>query len=147
MRHMCVGQPGQHWFREWLVAWTAPSRYLNQCWNIVDMTLRNKLQWNINQNTKLFFHKNVFENVVCEMAAILSRERWVKCMNCCDLSDVQCDEGKRHQANPGSRLFIICKHIAVAIYITAEWIPIKDKNAYSGGQAMFCWVECLSSIL
>ena len=25
----------QHWFRWWLVAWPAPSRYLNQCWNIV----------------------------------------------------------------------------------------------------------------
>ena len=26
-----------------LVAWTAPSHYLNQCWNIVNWTLRNKL--------------------------------------------------------------------------------------------------------
>ena len=22
----------QHWFRQWLVAWSAPSHYLNQCW-------------------------------------------------------------------------------------------------------------------
>ena len=33
-------------------------------------TLRNKLQWNLNRHTKLFIH-------VCEMAAILSRGRWV----------------------------------------------------------------------
>ena len=32
-----------------------------------------KLQWNFNQNKKLFFHENAFENIACEMAAILSR--------------------------------------------------------------------------
>ena len=37
----------------------------------------NKLQWNWDQNTKLFIHKNTFENFICEMAAILSRGRWV----------------------------------------------------------------------
>ena len=30
-----------------------------------------------NQNTKLFIHENASENVVCEMAAILSRGGWV----------------------------------------------------------------------
>ena len=35
-----------HWFRQWLVAWPAPSHYLNQCWDIVNWTLGNKLQWN-----------------------------------------------------------------------------------------------------
>ena len=34
-----------HWFTQWLIAWPAPSYYLNQCWNIVSWTLRNKLQW------------------------------------------------------------------------------------------------------
>ena len=27
---------------------------------------------------KQFIHENASENIVCEMAAILSRERWVK---------------------------------------------------------------------
>ena len=27
---------------------------------------------------KIFIHENAFENIVYEMAAILSRERWVK---------------------------------------------------------------------
>ena len=36
---------------------------------IVNWTLGNKLQWNSNQNTKLFIHENAFENIVCEMAA------------------------------------------------------------------------------
>ena len=46
-------------------------------WDIVNWTLRNKLQWNFNQNTKLFIHENASEKIVCEMAAILSRGRWV----------------------------------------------------------------------
>ena len=37
-----------------------------------------KFQWNFNQNTKLFIHDNASQNTVCKMAAILSKERWVK---------------------------------------------------------------------
>ena len=32
-----------------------------------------KLQWSLNQNTKLFIRENALENVVCEKMAILSR--------------------------------------------------------------------------
>ena len=34
-------------------------------------TLRSKLQWNFNQNTKIFSHENATENIFCEMAAIV----------------------------------------------------------------------------
>ena len=44
--------------------------YLNQCWNIVYLTLGNKLQWNLNRYLYIFIQENVFENVVCEMVAI-----------------------------------------------------------------------------
>ena len=39
-----------------------PSHYLNQCWVIVNGTLRNKLQWNSNQNTKVFIHENASQH-------------------------------------------------------------------------------------
>ena len=55
--HMRVRESGQYWFRQWLVAYSAPSHYLNQCWFIVNWTRRNKLQWKFNQNTKLSFTK------------------------------------------------------------------------------------------
>ena len=32
----------------------------------------NKIQWNCNQNSKLFVHKNVSEIIICEMATTLS---------------------------------------------------------------------------
>ena len=75
--HICVSELDLHWLRWWLVPYFEPSPYLKQCWVIVNWTFRNKLQWNLNQNTKLFFHENACENIVCEMAAILSRRRWV----------------------------------------------------------------------
>ena len=62
----------------WLVAWSAPSHYQNQCWNIVNKTLRNKLQWICSQNSIVFIQENAFESVVCEKAAILARPQWVK---------------------------------------------------------------------
>ena len=68
----------QHWFRQWLAAWSAPSHYQDQCWNIVNKTLRNKLQWIFSRNSNIFIQQNVFESVVCEKAAILSRPQWVK---------------------------------------------------------------------
>ena len=39
---------------------SAPSHYLDQCWNIFNWTLRNKLKWNLNQNTKLSIHEITF---------------------------------------------------------------------------------------
>ena len=56
----------------------APSHYLNQCWNIVNWTLRNKLQWNFNRNSNIFIRENALENGVCEMASSLSRPQCVK---------------------------------------------------------------------
>ena len=43
---------------------------------IVNWTIRNKLQWNFDHNRKLFIHAS--ENVICEMAVILS---WPQCVN------------------------------------------------------------------
>ena len=42
------------------------------------LTLRNKLHWHFHRNTKFFIHENASENIVCEMAASLSRWKWVK---------------------------------------------------------------------
>ena len=49
----------RQWIRSALVqimAW--PSHYLNQCSIIVNYMLGNKLQWNVNQTTKVFIYEN-----------------------------------------------------------------------------------------
>ena len=57
-----------------------PSHYLNQCRSIINWTIRNKLQWNFNRNSYIFIQEKAFENVVCQMVAILSRSQ---CVNIC----------------------------------------------------------------
>ena len=44
----------------------APSHYLNQCWSIVNWTLRDKFQRNLNQNSNISIQENAFENAICQ---------------------------------------------------------------------------------
>ena len=55
-----------------------PCHYLNHYWNIVNWALKNKLQWNFNRNSDIFIQENALENVVWEMASILSWPQYVK---------------------------------------------------------------------
>ena len=55
----------------------------NQCWNIVNWTLGNKLQWNFNRNSNILIQENAFENVFCEIVSMLSRPQ---CVNWITLS-------------------------------------------------------------
>ena len=66
------------WLKQWLVTWPAPSHCLNQCWNVANWTLWNKIQWNLNHKSCIFTHENAFENVVGKMAAIFSRPQYGK---------------------------------------------------------------------
>ena len=57
--------------------WSVPSHYLNQSWNIANWTHGNQLQWDFNRHLNNHLGENAFENVVCEMTAILSRPQCV----------------------------------------------------------------------
>ena len=61
--------------RRQAIIWTNAGLFVNS-------NLRNKLQWNIKQNSDIFIQENAFENVVCEMAAILSQPQCVKVGRC-----------------------------------------------------------------
>ena len=63
----CVGVLGHHWFRQWLVACSAPSQYRNQCWLIVNWTAGNKIRWNMNRIVFIFIQEDLFENVACQI--------------------------------------------------------------------------------
>ena len=41
---ICASNLGHHWCRKRLLIWSAPSHYLNQCWTIVNWTLKRKGQ-------------------------------------------------------------------------------------------------------
>ena len=46
-----------------------PRTSLDECCNIVNWALGNKLQWKLNRNLKISINENAFENVVYEVAA------------------------------------------------------------------------------
>ena len=78
LMHICISKVTIIGSDNVLGAWSAPSHYLNQCWDIFHWTHENKFQWNFNQNSYIFIQENPFENIVCKMAAILSRPQCVK---------------------------------------------------------------------
>ena len=110
-----VSESGQHWFKLWLVAHSAPSHYLNQCWVIVDWTRRNKFQWNFSQNIILFIHKNASETNVCEMAAILSRGRWV--------NTLRPRQNGRHFADDIFKCIFQNENVWIPIKISLKFVP------------------------
>ena len=78
--HICQWT-NHYWFRKCLVTWLTPSHYLNQCWNTINCTLGNKLQWNLNRNLLIFIQKIASEKAVWKMAAILSLPQCVNCLS------------------------------------------------------------------
>ena len=56
---------GQHWFMQWLVAFSAPSHHLSH-WHIVNWTVGNKSKWYTNRIYMIFIQENAFEIVLYE---------------------------------------------------------------------------------
>ena len=77
MPPICVDNLDHHWFCSWNVTCSAPSLYLNQC------CFRQSYPWehnsmNFGGNWNIFIQENAFENVLCQMAVILSRPQFVE---------------------------------------------------------------------
>ena len=58
----------RHWLSLCRVACSVPSHYLHQIWIIGTCTIRNKFQWNRNQNTHIFIQENELRDVIRKMA-------------------------------------------------------------------------------
>ena len=71
--HIWVSKLGHQWSRWWFCL--APTHYLNQCSLLPFLTVKNKFQWNFNQNKTNCMQD---ENVVRKMAVILYRSQYVK---------------------------------------------------------------------
>ena len=56
---------------------THSSHYLNKRWHIVSRTVRNKVQWTMNKNSKIF-KKSSFQNAVNKIASILFIPQYFK---------------------------------------------------------------------
>ena len=81
----------------------------------------NKFQLNFNQNSSIFNQENALENVVCEMASILSRPQCVKeRIEKCPLPHLESDAHMCHQAS------IIKRNLNINSYL-----PRQDVLEYS----------------
>ena len=92
--------------------------------NIVNLTLRNKLQWNFNRNWNIFIQENVFENIVCEMASIMCRPQ---CVNILTPSLQESDLPKVvwHLLSSPSPLAPICQTWSVWSIEVNEYLAIS----------------------
>ena len=81
MTHICVGKLTTIGSDNGL----SPGRRQAIIWTIAGILLfrplGTKFKWNLNRNSYVFIQENSFENVVCEMAAILSRPQCVKTLH------------------------------------------------------------------
>ena len=64
-----------HWFKPWLVAWSVPSHFLNQCWcwNIVEFTHAIWLHWHLLwlvYTTRCRYNAVISQLFVCHYIAI-----------------------------------------------------------------------------
>ena len=114
-----------YWFR--FFACLAPSHHLNQCWNIVNWTFRNKLQWNINKNYNIFSQENVFISAVCETAAILP---WSQCVN---INEKRCNSFAH-----AMELHLFCIKLWYAYAIELHLLCIKLWYAYAMELHLLC---------
>ena len=115
------GWTNHHWFRYWLVAYPTSSHYLNQCWNIVNWTLGNKLQWNINRNLYISIEENAFENGVWKMAATVPRPQWV---NQCWL--IHWTLRNKLQWNLNKNAIISIQEVTFPFKKFAKWQPFRS---------------------
>ena len=110
---------------------STPSHYLNLCRFIVNWILTNKLQWIFSQNTQLFIHEYASENIVCKMATILSRERWVKtngyvCSN--NFGVCVCMGGGGGYRIPSQRVCVcVCACVRACVWWGGGWYRIPSQ--------------------
>ena len=75
--HICIGELGHHWFRQWCVACSAPSHYLNQCWLIVNWTPGKKFSVKFESEFYHFLSRKFIRRCCLPNGGHLSKGRWV----------------------------------------------------------------------
>ena len=72
------------------------------------LNLANIFQWKFNQNTAIFIEENARENVVCEIASILSRPQCVKTLS---------------QKGPSKGMVHLNENCCISIQISPKSVP------------------------
>ena len=92
---------------------------------------RNRVQSNIHQNTKLYTHYNAYENIVCEMAVILSRPQCVKSVTTNHIHD-------GHRTITSSRPWDAYMHKELALVGLGNSVSLGHHQAITWSK---CWIN------
>ena len=118
----------------------------------INWTLRNKLQWIFYRYSIIFIQENAFENVVCEMASILSRPQCVKCMNLASIGmplaghfviswSTLLKRGGKLLALHMFCLRLCCCSMYHLITVMNKWIAFKNESAWWNVYHWWCNIQ------
>ena len=112
MTYICVSKLYPNCYREWLVAHSATTHYLNQWWFIVNKTPRDIFRWNSVWNSKVFIQENAYENVVCKS--------WRQ--SCLGLNVLTNDESVQWRMHTARGLELIISSLDKRVYCWILWV-------------------------
>ena len=120
MRHL--------WLWQWLVNCSVPSHYPNQCWRLLNWTLGNIIQWNLNQKTIIHIEENGFEDVICKMLAIFSKCEWVIAYSTAAVNTLRPRQNGLQFADDIFKCIFFNENVWIAIRISLGFVPKSPIN-------------------
>ena len=93
--------------------------------------MRNKFQWNFNLNTNFFIKENAYENIVCKIAAILSRCQWV--------NSLRPRQNGRHFTNAIFKCIFVNENDWIPIKISLKFVPKGPINNIQTMVLIMAW--------
>ena len=100
-----------------------PSHYLNQCWNIINWTLVNKIQWNFPQNATISWKKMAAISPEIFLTKFYLKMTSAKCQPfCINLSASKIDElmQERHNSIANAlQLCLSCTNSSICQYLSS----------------------------
>ena len=108
----------------------APGHYLNQCWNIVNWTLENKLQWNFKWNSNIFIQEMRFK-MSWETSAILTRPQ---CVN-----SLRLRQNGRHFPDDNFKYIFLNENVWISIKISPKFVPKGPINNIPALVEIMAW--------
>ena len=108
-----------------------PEPMLNYC----QLDTYEQISVKFNSNYKIVIHENALENVVCEMAIILSRKRWVKRV----AVTLRPRQNGRHFADDTFKYIFLNENVWIPIKISLKFVPKGPINNIPALVQIMAW--------
>ena len=111
--HICVSPLCWYWFRQFLVAWSAPSHCLNRWWFIINWDIGNIFQWNLNKI-------NIFSFIYCIWKFRLHNVAFLSPPQCIKQPDIKTMQMNEMQLGTGNSL-APNKQYTIIVSLRFQW--------------------------